>query len=231
MITVMIRTLAMVAMMLLAAYPAVAQRYYNPEFHMGVKAGASISSMSFSPSVQQSWNQGYVAGLVFRYTEEKIFGLIGEINIEQRGWKEDFKENSQFKYSRTLTYIQIPLMTHIYFGRKVKGFVNLGPSVSCYLSSKISSNFDYKNVNEVPGFPLKNRTNEQMAMEVKNRFDYGIVGGVGMEVVIKKRHSLMLEGRYYFGIGNIFPSAKKDIFSASRAMSIQVSLAYLFKVK
>ena len=35
-----------------------------------------------------------------------------------------------------------------------------------------------------------------MALDVKNRFDYGITGGAGMEFIIKKKHSIILEGRY-----------------------------------
>lgn len=214
-----------------AALGARAQREYEPHFAIGGKAGLTMSKMSFTPGIKQSMNNGIMAGAVVRYTEEKIFGLIGELNIEQRGWKENF-DDDRFSYSRTLTYIQLPLMTHIYFGsNRFKGFVNLGPSVGYMISSGISSNFDYQNPAYVQGFPIANRHVNQMTMEVKNRFDYGIVAGAGMELIIKKRHSLMLEGRYYFGIGNVFPSSKKDEFAASRSSSIEISLGYLFHLK
>lgn len=209
---------------------AMAQRTYTPEFYLGVKGGATLSKMSFTPSVRQGWEQGTTAGIVARYTEEKIFGLMAELNITQRGWKEDF-QTSGFNYSRRLTYVQLPVMTHIYFGGRVKGFVNLGPSVSCLIGSAITSDFDYRNPASVEGLPIHNRPTEQMSMEIKNRFDYGIAGGIGMEVSFARRHSIMLEGRYYFGIGNIYGASKKDTFSASRGMSIEISLAYLFKIK
>ncbi len=70
-----------------------------------------------------------------------------------------------------------------------------------------------------------------MSMDIKNKFDYGILGGAGVELTIKKKHSIMLEARYYFGLGNVFPSAKKDEFSASRGTSIQVTLGYMFHIK
>ena len=113
----------------------------------------------------------------------------------------------------------------------MKGFVNLGPSVSYLLGSKISSNFDYENPGSVEGFPIANRHVEQMSMPVKNKFDYGIAGGAGIEFTIKGRHSIMLEGRYYYGLGNIFSAKKKDKFSASRSNSIEVKLGYLFQLK
>ncbi len=212
-------------------FSAAGQRYYKPHFAIGGKAGMTMSEMSFTPGVEQSMISGLTMGVTARYTEEKFFGLIAELNIEQRGWKETF-EGTQLNYERQLTYVQLPLLTHIYFGSdKFKGFVNLGPAVSLLIGDNISSNFDYRNPSEVEGFPEENRHVNQMSMDIKNKFDYGILGGAGVELTIKKKHSIMLEARYYFGLGNVFPSAKKDEFSASRGTSIQVTLGYMFHIK
>ena len=211
---------------------AFAQRQYEPNFAIGGKAGATLSMMSFSPKVSQGLLPGMMAGVAMRYTEEKLFGLIAELNFEQRGWKEKYDPGVNFSYSRILSYIQIPVMTQIRFGSdRVKGFINLGPEVGFMIGSHISANFDYTNISAVAGYPAGYRTNQQLAMEVSNRFDYGIAGGLGLEVIMKGRHSLMLEGRYYYGLGNIFPSAKRDYFSASRGMSIEITAAYLFRLQ
>ena len=106
-----------------------AQRQYEPKLYLGGKAGATFSSMQFSPHVKQALVQGVTAGMTVRYTEENIFGLIGELCVTQRGWKEGFeKDDGPWKYDRKLTYITLPVLCHIYFGSsRVKGFVNLGP--------------------------------------------------------------------------------------------------------
>lgn len=220
-----------VAMLMSLTAGVSAQRAYEPHFAIGGKAGMTFSKMAFTPGVEQSMLSGMTAGVAVRYTEENFFGLIGELKIEQRGWKEKFEE-TDFAYSRTLTYVQLPLLTHIYFGgSKVKGFVNLGPSVGYMISSSISSNFDYENPAAVEGFPIENRHTGQMTLPIKNKFDYGILGGAGVEFIIKKRHSIMLEGRYYYGLGSIFSSTKKDEFSASRGNSIEITIGYLFHLK
>jgi hypothetical protein len=172
-------------------------------------------------------------GVSFRYVEERHVGIMAEVNIEQRGWKENFEElNDRFDYLHRTTYVELPILTHIFFGsRVVKGFFNLGPELCYMISDNIKSNFDYRNTGKVEGFPNENRHTEQMGMEISNRFDYGITAGAGIEFVIARRHSLMLEARYYFGLGNIFPSAKKDYFSASRGTSILVTLGYMFRIK
>ena len=216
------------AIAVMAAAGAFGQRYYQPHFDIGGKAGMTFSRLAFTPGVEQSMASGILMGVKARYTEEKFFGLIAELNIEQRGWREVFEE-TDFNYTRKLTYITLPILTHIYFGSdKAKGFFNLGPSVG---SESISSNFDYNNPASVEGFPIDNRHVNQMSMAVKNKFDYGITAGAGFELTLRGRHHLLIEGRYYYGLGSIFPSNKKDEFSASRCNSIEVSLGYMFRIK
>lgn len=229
----MMRRLFLVVILLIAGIMTLtAQRRYSPNLAIGGKAGMTLSSMSFSPKIDQSMTEGFMAGVAVRYTEERHVGIIAELNIEQRGWREKYDPGDNFSYKRTLTYLQLPLLTHIYFGsKKFKGFINLGPEVGYMIASSISADFNYHNIDAVTGYPHGYRTNEQLAMEIKNRFDYGISAGIGMEYVVARRHSLMLEGRFYYGLGNIFPSAKKDYFSASRGMSIEVTVGYLFRIR
>lgn len=231
---VYLRRIMLLLSAIVISWPIViAETHYKPHISVGAKGGMTYSKMSFYPSVKQSMLPGMIIGATFSYAEEKIFGLTAELCIEQRGWKENFEEaNEQFNYSRRLTYIQLPLLTHISFGSsKFKGYVNLGPEIAYMIGSSISANFDYRNYQSVAGFPVQNRMNEQMTMAIKNKFDYGISGGLGMEYFVNRRHSVTIEGRFYYGLGNIFPDKKKDTFSASRGMSIQVTLGYNLRLK
>lgn len=224
------RITLIIAAIFIATLTLSAQRHYSPNIAIGVKAGATMSRMDFAPTVKQSMVNGFMGGVSFRYKEEKHFGVIAEFNIEQRGWKEDF-EGAPFAYERKLTYLQVPLLTHIYFGgRKVKGFVNLGPEFGYMLSNSITSDFDYNNPLSYSDFP-NNRMTEQMSMEIENKFDYGISLGMGIEWSMSRKHSFQLEGRFYYGLGNIYNDSKSDPFSASRNMSIQITLGYLLRVK
>ena len=226
------KTLILLLAVVAATLSAAAQTLYKSHVHVGGHAGAALSQQTFSPSIEQGMHKGLTLGASFRYAEERHVGLMAELNFTQRGWTEDFSDNPQFSYSRTLSYIELPIMTHIFFGsRKVKCFFNLGPQLCYMVGDNISANFDYHNISSIPDFPSRNRHTAQMSMEVENRFDYGICGGVGMELIIKKRHSIMLEGRYYYGLGNIYGASKKDYFSASRGSAIMVTLGYMFRVK
>lgn len=210
---------------------ALAQKHYESNITVGGKAGMSLSRMSFSPSVPQTMLNGVMAGVKLRYVEERNFGVIVEFNLEQRGWKETF-EGTSYQYNRRLTYLQIPFLTHIYFGStKFHCFFNAGPELGYMIASSTSSNFDVNNFKNLTDFPHVNRSTEQFAMDIKNRFDYGISAGLGMEYFVKRNHSVELEGRLYYGLGNIFGASKSDVFAASRGMSIQIALGYNFRLR
>ena len=72
---------------LVLPFAANAQREYSPNLSIGARAGVTLSSMSFTPEVHQSMIQGKTFGITARYTEERFFGLIAEVNLTQRGWK------------------------------------------------------------------------------------------------------------------------------------------------
>ncbi len=214
-----------------SASAALAQKHYESNITVGGKAGMSLSRMSFSPSVPQTMLNGMMAGVKLRYVEERNFGVIVEFNLEQRGWKETF-EGTSYQYNRRLTYLQMPFLTHIYFGStKFHCFFNAGPELGYMIASSTSSNFDVNNFKNLTDFPHVNRSTEQFAMDIKNRFDYGISAGLGMEYFVKRNHSVELECRLYYGLGNIFGASKSDVFAASRGMSIQIALGYNFRLR
>lgn len=225
-----LRTILASAAVALVAITATAQAHYNSKFAIGGKAGVSMSTVAFTPTVKESMAMGSLFGVTFRYWEERHFGLIAEVNFVQRGWKENFEEYP-FQYERKLNYVELPIMTNIFFGgRKFNFFVNLGPQIGYLLSSSHTANFDVANPGDVDGFPPL-REVDQLSLKPSHQFDYGITAGAGIEYIIARRHRVTLEGRYYFGIGNIFPDARRDTFSASRNSSILVTLGYSFRIK
>jgi hypothetical protein len=225
-----LHTLTTISFIIFSLIGIHAQNHYSSKVDLGVKGGVTLSQVSFNPSTKQSFAMGTDFGFTFRYIEENHFGLIAELNFEQRGWKEDFEE-APYNYSHTLNYIQIPVMAHIYFGRRGRFFFNAGPEIGFFIGDSTSSNFDPYNTSALPNFPNTNRTNEQMTTDVKQKIDYGISAGLGGEFNINRKNSLYLECRFYYGLGNIFSSKRADTFSASNSMSIMANIGYWFRIK
>ena len=113
----MMRSLLLALALAATLFTASAQTHYEGNIAVGAKGGVTLSRLKFSPSVPQTMLPGFMAGVTFRYIEEKHFGVIAELNLEQRGWKEKF-DGLNYAYQRRLTYLQLPMLTHIFFGNK-----------------------------------------------------------------------------------------------------------------
>lgn len=216
--------------MLLFGPGIAAQTHYRGNVSVGARCGADMSQVMFHPTVSQNFKPGATAGFTFRYIEENHFGVIAELDFTQRGWKENF-DGAPFSYSRTLNYVEVPVMTHIYFGRRGRFFFNAGPVIGYMLGNSISADFDTSKWQELKDFPQHNRTNDQIDMSISNRMDYGICAGLGGEFNINRKNSLSLEARFYFGLGNIMSSKRADVFSASNSMTISLAVGYWLRVQ
>lgn len=219
------------ALMLITALAVTAQTHYEGSISVGGKGGATFSRVNFNPTVQQTMSPGITAGAMFRYIEEKNFGLIAELNLTQRGWKEKF-DDADYNFSHRFTYLELPIMTHIFFGNnRVKGFFNLGPELNVMIGDKVSSNFDHQKAETLDYFVQNTRHIEHYKLDIENRLDYGICAGAGMELNLNTKQSLLLEGRFYYGLTDVFANHKTDVFSSSNSMTIMVTLGYFYKIK
>lgn len=207
-----------------------AQTHYNSNVAIGIRGGMSMSEVFFNPSVSQSFKPGMTAGVMVRYVEENHFGLIAELNFVQRGWSENF-EDAPYRYSRTLNYVELPVMAHIFFGKRGRFFFNAGPQVAMFLGESTNADFDPKQMASLPDFPYNNRMNEQMLMDATQKIDYGISAGLGGEFNLNKRNSLSIEVRFYYGLGNVFPSKRTDTYNASNQMTLSATIGYWFRIK
>ena len=227
-----LKAMALAVGIIAAAMPyaceASAQTHYRPRVFVGAHAGADFSRIAFRPSVEQTFLVGGNAGINFRYIEENHFGFIVELNWEQRGWKESFDE-LPYSYSRTVNYLQLPFLAHIYFGRRGKFFINAGPSVSLRLSESTNANFDTATVGSNPDFD--NRITYQYGLPVHQKVDYGISGGIGGEFSINPRNSIYVDARFYFGLADVLKSGRTEPIRGSNAMTISASIGYWFRIK
>lgn len=236
---------------------------YRTDFAIGVNGGYVLSNVAFVPKVPQSMFGGVTGGISARYTCEKYFSSIcavtAEVNYAQIGWKENIltmndlpvplhtDPSQNLSFSRKMTYVQVPLLARLGWGRErngFQGFIHLGPQIGFYLNDKTESNFDVRdpafnpNISEQgyfgPEYQYANvRANHVVAqdtMAVENKFDYGIAVGAGVEYSNPHMGHFVIEGRYYYGLGNIYGSTKRDYFGRSNFGNIVIKCTYLFDI-
>jgi hypothetical protein len=189
------------------------KKIIEPEIYFGANIGETASMVNFSPSVNQTFLLGYNGGLIFRYIEDKYVGVQAELNYSQRGWNE-----SNGLYSRQLNYIELPFMTHFYFGRNFRFFINVGPKIGYLISEKTLIN------NPTDPTEIQHSTN------IQNPFDYGFCAGFGFLMRIKKQ-VFQIDARGSYSMSDIYSNAKKDFFDTSNNINASVNFAWLLQLK
>lgn len=202
------------------------------DFAIGFNGGYLMNRVSFDPTIRQKFKPGPTFGFTARYICERYLGMIcglqAEVNYSQMGWKEDI-QNSPDKFQRNVNYLQIPLLATLGFGREVKGvkgYLVLGPQLGFSLSDNVKKN-DWEN-EENPKRP--NNIIAQYTLPIQKKFEYGLTGGLGMEISGKKFGHIMVEGRYYYGLSDMFRNGKTDPFGRSANGAIVAKVTYLFDV-
>ena len=226
------------------ALPAVAQiGEARNNLSVGINGGVNLNSASFTPTIKQNSLMGITGGLTARYISEKYFAMICgaqvELNVSQRGWDQLFEtisldangyevtsKDPTKTYTRKMTYIDIPFLAHLAFGRDrgLQFFVNAGPQISFLISESET----------IKGIDMNSLSDTQKALygvKIQNKFDYGIAGGGGVELRTKKAGSFIVEGRYYFALSDFYSTTKKDYFARAAHGSITIKLTYLFDLK
>lgn len=195
---------------------------------VGINGGLNFSSVSFSPNIKQSTLQGITGGITVRYISEKYFsmicGLQMELNYSQKGWKEKIEDGTNNTYQRTLNYVEIPFLAHVAFGKErgMRFFINAGPQIGFFINDKEEKGGDPWNTNYRP-----NNVTAQYGKSVENKFEYGIAGGLGLELRTGIGNFL-LEGRYFYGLSDFYHNSKSDDFGRSGNSVITGKLTYLF---
>ena len=202
------------------------QNGFQKEWALGANAGVTLSNVNFYTSVPQNQLIQGTGGLSIRYISEKHFGIQAELNYSLRGWEEKTDTVSRLnKYARSISYIELPVMTHLYFnmGKKARLVFNFGPQLGYYLDEKILKKEIDPRLEGLWEY-------EYYDTKIQQPLDYGLVGGGGFELRTGVGN-FILDGRYYYGLSDIFNNKKRaDRFQSSSNQIVGIKLSYLFNM-
>lgn len=193
---------------------------------IGFAGGFNMNRMETQPMIRQFFHEGFNGGFNIRYTSERYFNMICaaqlEVNFVQRGLNEDFDDKSDNGYIRTLNYVEVPFFAHLAFGKERRGFqfyINLGPQIGYFIG---------ESENYIGNWNISSRPTTIQPIygkSIENKFEYGIAGGLGLEFksIIG---NFFIEGRYFYGLSDVFHNSKSDDFARSANTSIYARLGY-----
>jgi hypothetical protein len=188
------------------------------QHYLGVRGGYGGGLARFDAKANYEmrlWQGGPSAGISWKYySSTPIVGAVqADLQFVTKGFErvlvfvdpDNGVKTDLSSYTRRLTAIELPLFWHTHFyvaQRRMRIFLNLGVYGSYYLSAYEKGKDRVITGNAEVDGPYT------MIPARDNRFDYGLVGGLGASYMFK-RYEVFVEGRYNFGYSDLMKAMGK----------------------
>lgn len=166
-------------------------------WEFGVEGGAGIRSLRFDPKDSLfKTSISFTGGIAGQYNINPMWSIKLGAAYERKG--AEFEQTTTVGGTTTTSkgkfnvdYVAVPLLVKATFGsgKKVRFFVNAGPYVGILMASKFK--------NESP------TTTETDLKDSTKKIDFGVSGGIGMEVLVGTNMGFTVEARDNFGLTDI----------------------------
>ena len=200
------------------------------QWRVGVNGGATYNHSTISKHymTDYQWKDrwGVTLGVMGQYDVNDWLGVRAELDWTQKNYRLTRQIFSHLDYKYVNNYLQLPVMASFSFGGKqLRGFCNAGVYGGYWLTSGREGT-DFNNSSEkVYEFSEDIKFNS----ERDQRFDFGFVGGIGLEYRFCQRWAAQVEMRYYYST----VSTQKDYMRLSdprynSTLGVQAGLWYSF---
>jgi len=189
------------------------------KWEFGLEGGAVIRTMRIEPpypSLETKAGVSFTGGIAGQYNINEMWSVKLGAAYERKG-SDIERTDIVTKGGVNMDYISIPLLLKAKFGKKIKFFVNAGPYLGILLSSK--NRLDaYSNIPET----------ETNTDSTTKKTDFGISGGIGMEIPVGRNGAFTIEVRDNFGLTNISESRETNA-PEIKLNTVNFMVGYVFK--
>ncbi len=172
----------------------------NAQWRLGVSGGYGYNEYHVDRHYMTDFRYeglwGATAGIVGQYDFKSWLGVRAEVN-----WAEKSYRLKRSHYMRTVDnktynhYLQVPVMASFSFGGdKLRGFCNAGFYGAYWLKSHYRG-FDTNTISDKTYLIEENRSFDD---DRDQRWEFGGVGGLGMEFRFAYHWAAQVEGRCYY---------------------------------
>jgi len=191
------------------------------------------STTSSVSSTRYSGNTGASVGMNFQWNAKKLFSLKTGISFDRKAFtikrkKSDALTGSSSKSRETNSYdyVTIPLTGKFTFGKKVQFFVNAGIywAYLVHQNQSLDGNSSYIQ----GGNPYYSEyTSNKNNIDAYKHSDFGLIGGLGLGVPIKKHWYISLETREVIGLVDIRKTTSyTDRATRTATFNVLLGLSY-----
>lgn len=175
-------------------------------------------------SVQGRW--GGTVGIMGQYDIADWAGIRFELDWMQKNYRQTRETLKVYDYKYVNNYLQLPVMGSFSFGgQKVRGFCNLGIYGGYWLNSS-RKGFDYNALTQ-KGYDFTEKV--EFYDDRDRRWDFGFVGGAGLEYRFASHWAAQVELRYYYS--TVSTTKVNDVakdYRYNSTLALQAGLWYCF---
>lgn len=201
----------------------------HAQWHIGVSAGGDYNVFTMNNQYQSDWTSegrwGGTFGVMGQYDVLDWLGIRADLNWTQKNYRRH-RDRIPIDYKYYNHYLQLPVMASMSVGgTKLRGFVNLGVYGGYWLKSQR----DGTDMNLFSGKYYTFSEDVKFNSERDQRWNCGLVGGVGLEYLFAPHWAAQLEVRYYYSLTSVqkqYMHVKDYRYNATTA--IQVGVKYGF---
>ena len=185
----------------------------SPKF--GIKGGVNLTNMFVNDVSDENMKVGFNAGFFAKLPVTKGFSIQPELLYSSKGAKETYNNFLEGKgeYRFNLNYIELPVLAVINVAKNFN--VHVGPYISYLAAVNIKDLNDDGTIDEI----------KELNAENFNRIDYGVAGGLGIDI-----SNFTLGARYSYGLheigksGSLSGELTKD--SKNSAISLYIGIGF-----
>ena len=200
------------------------------QWRVGINGGGDLNHFIIDKQYQTDYQfkdrWGGTVGIMGQYDIADWAGIRFELDWMQKNYRQTRENMKVCDYKYVNNYLQLPVMGSFSFGgQKVRGFFNAGIYGGYWLNSN-RKGFDN---NTFSGKAYEFTEKVEFYDERDQRWDFGFVGGAGVEYRFARHWAAQVELRYYYS--TVSTVKAKDIVKDYRynsTLGLQAGLWYCF---
>ncbi|OQP58451.1 porin family protein [Niastella populi] len=185
----------------------------SPKF--GIKGGVNLTNMFVDDVSDENMKVGFNAGFFAKLPVARGFSIQPELLYTSKGAKLTYDNiiEGEGEYRFNLNYIELPVLAVINVAKNFN--LHVGPYVSYLAEANIKDLDDDGDMDEIADLNTDNF----------NRWDYGLVGGLGIDI-----SNFTIGARYNYGLkeigksGSLSGQLTKD--SRNSAVSLYIGIGF-----
>ncbi len=200
------------------------------QWRVGINGGGDLNHFIIDKQYQTDYQfkdrWGGTVGIMGQYDIADWAGIRFELDWMQKNYRQTRETLKVYDYKYVNNYLQLPVMGSFSFGgQKVRGFCNLGIYGGYWLNSS-RKGFDYNALTQ-KGYDFTEKV--EFYDDRDRRWDFGFVGGAGLEYRFASHWAAQVELRYYYS--TVSTTKVNDVakdYRYNSTLALQTGLWYCF---